>query len=316
MGFEGRLGFKLNNHADAYNQVYRFPIMGVGFYASTFEEKEIGEPNAIFYYFNMPVKMRKKNISLSYIGAFGLSYNFNPYDSLTNPSDVFIGSYNNCYFNFSFLLNYFFSPEWVGDFYLGIKHFSNGSFKQPNYGINLLLMGVGVSYRPKNSSFVGIKRNLPPYIRHNQYNIALFMGNKNYAPGEPNYLKAGFGVNWLRTLGYKYRAGLGLDVYYSAQTGHRNDTQSTFSNSVSYAAVGSWEWALTRKLYVPVAFAVYLKRNKMNGEETPFYERVGIRYRLNNKIFAGVTIKAHKGVADFFEWTLGYSIFNDPNLYN
>lgn len=316
MGLEARLGFKLNDLSDSYNQVYRFPIMGLGFYASSFHEKELGTPNALFYYFNMPLTfVRDKRFNVSYIGAFGLSYNFNPYDSIENPSDVFIGSYNNCYFNLSFLFNYHISREWVADFYLGVKHFSNGSFKQPNYGINLLLAGVGVSYRPDRMVLTGFKKNIPKFIPHNQYNIALIAGSKNYVAGEPNYLKAGLSINWLRAFGYKHRGGLGLDTYFADQTGHRNDRESTFANSMSCAAVGSWEWALTRRLYVPVALGIYLKRNEMNGEATPYYERVGIRYRLNNHIFAGVTIKAHKGVADFFEWTLGYSIFNDPNAY-
>ena len=316
-GYEARLGFKLNNLADAYNQVYRFPIMGVGFYMSTFHEEEIGNPNSFFYYFNMPVRFeRNKKLTMSYLGAFGLSYNFHPFDSVTNPSDVFIGSYNNCYFNFTYLFNYHINPEWVIDVSLGLKHFSNGSFKQPNYGINLLLLGAGVSYRPNNIPLSDFKRNVPKFIGHNQFNIAVMTGSKNYVAGEKNYLKTGIGINWLRAFSYKYRGGLGLDIYFAAQSGPRNDTETTFGNSISYAAVGSWEWALTRKLYVPVAFGVYLKRNEMNGEKEPYYERVGIRYRFNNHLFAGVTIKAHKGVADFFEWTVGYSIFNDPNKYS
>jgi len=316
-GYEARLGFRLNDRDDAYNQVYRFPIMGVGFYMSTFHEEEIGNPNAFFYYFNMPVTFeRSRKITMSYLGAFGLSYNFHPYDSVENPSDVFIGSYNNCYFNFTYLFNYHINPEWVIDISLGLKHFSNGSFQQPNYGINLLLVGAGISYRPNNIPVPDFKRNISKFARHNQFNIALMAGSKNYVAGEKNYLKAGLGVNWLRALGYKYRGGLGLDMYYAAQAGPRNEVETTFSNSMSFAVVGSWEWALTRKLYVPVAFGVYLKRNEMNGEQEPYYERVGMRYRFNNHLFAGVTIKAHKGVADFFEWTLGYSIFNDPNKYN
>jgi hypothetical protein len=32
-------------------------------------------------------------------------------------------------------------------------------------------------------------------------------------------------------------------------------------------------------------------------------------------MFAGITIKAHKGVADIFEWTVGYTLKHDPNKY-
>jgi hypothetical protein len=315
-GIDFRLGFSLNDHSDVYNQIYRLPIMGVGWYSSTFQQEEIGKPNAIFYYFNMPIRFeRSRKLTMSYLGAFGLSYNFNPYDEVENPGNIFVGSYRNCYVNLALLLNYNFAPKWVTSVSLGFKHFSNGSFQQPNYGINLVPVSIGVSYKPTAIKPFEGERSVPTFIRHNQFNFAFIAGSKNYEIGEPNYFKAAIAINWLRALNYKYRAGLGLDVYYSAAYGERNDTVSTFSNSMSYAVVGSWEWALTKKLYVPVAFAVYLKHSEANGETQGFYERVGMRYRFNNNIFAGVTIKAHKGVADIFEWTVGYTIKHDPNKY-
>ncbi len=315
-GIDIRLGFTKKNHSDVYNQIYRLPIMGIGWYSSTFHQSEIGKPNALYYYFNMPIHLeRTRKFTMSYLGAFGLSYNFNPYDEIENPGNVFIGSYRNCYVNFALLLNYHIAPKWVTSVSLGFKHFSNGSFKQPNYGINLVPLAIAVSYKPNGAKpFIG-EKTVPAFIRHNQFNIAFIAGSKNYNEGEPNYLKSAIGINWLRALNYKYKAGLGLDVYYSAKFSERHDTTATFSNSISYAVVGSWEWSLTKKLYVPVAFAVYLKHSEANGELDGFYERVGMRYRFNNNIFAGVTIKAHKGVADIFEWTVGYTIKHDPNKY-
>jgi len=35
---------------------------------------------------------------------------------------------------------------------------------------------------------------------------------------------------------------------------------------------------------------------------------VGARYRFDNNMSAGMQIKAHKAKADFFEFTLGYTI--------
>ena len=84
---------------------------------------------------------------------------------------------------------------------------------------------------------------------------------------------------------------------------------------MSLAIVGTWEWHLTEHLYVPIGLAFYVHRNTENDEQTPYYERVGIRYRFNNNIYTGVTIKAHQGVADIFEWTIGYTFQKDPNKY-
>lgn len=315
-GLDFRVGFSINNHSDLYNQVYRLPIMGLGWYTSTFHQDEIGKPNAIYYYFNMPIRFeRSRKLTMSYLGAFGLSYNFNPYDEIENPGDVFIGSYRNCYVNLALLMNYHITPKWTTSLSIGFKHFSNGSFKQPNYGINLVPVSIGITYKPSGFRPFDTESNIPEFIRHNQYNIAFITGSKNYYEGEPNYLKAAISINWLRALSYKYKAGLGLDVYYAGGYEDRSHTKATFANTLSYAVVGSWEWSLNKHLYVPVAFAVYLKHSEVNGERDPFYERVGLRYRFNNDIFAGVTIKAHKGVADIFEWTLGYTLKHDLNKY-
>lgn len=315
-GLDFRLGFHINDHSDIYNQVYRLPIMGIGWYTSTFQQDEIGKPNAIYYYFDMPIRFeRSRKLTMSYLAAFGLSYNFNPYDEVSNPGDVFIGSYRNCYVNLALLMNYHITPRWTTSLSIGFKHFSNGSFKQPNYGINLVPLALSVSYRPTPYKPFEGEKNIPEFISHNQYNIAFIAGSKNYSEGEPNYLKAAISVNWLRAFSYKYKAGLGLDVFYAGGYEDRNNATATFSNTMSYAVVGSWEWALSKHLYVPVAFAVYLKRSEDNGERDGFYERVGIRYRFNNSMFAGITIKAHKGVADIFEWTVGYTLKHDPNKY-
>jgi hypothetical protein len=79
--------------------------------------------------------------------------------------------------------------------------------------------------------------------------------------------------------------------------------------------MGSGEWVLNRHIYIPVALGVYLHRNTSNDETNGFYERIGMRYRFSNNMFAGLTIKAHKGAADFFEWTQGYTLQHDPNRY-
>jgi hypothetical protein len=315
-GVDVHMGFNINDHKDIYNQVYRLPVLGLGWYTSTFHASDIGKPNALYFYFNMPLRFeRSKKFTLSYTGAFGISYNFNPYDSIENPGDVFIGSYENCYLNLSMLFNYHISPKVILYGSIGFKHFSNGSFQLPNYGINLVPLAVGIKYKPSGFKPFEGETDIPHYIRHNEFNFSVMAASKNYVAGNPNYLKAGLSMNWLRAFNYKYKAGLGLDVFYAAKTGKRTNSESTFSNSVSFAIAGSWEWNINRHLYIPIAFGVYLKRNQDNGERDPFYERVGMRYRLKNGIFTGVTIKAHKGVADVFEWTLGYTLRHDPNRY-
>ncbi|TAJ14332.1 hypothetical protein DMA11_05615 [Marinilabiliaceae bacterium JC017] len=316
-GFDIRLGFRKSDPDDVYSNVYRRPYLGVGFYSSTFHNNDVGSPNALYFFMTMPFAFENnKKLTFSYTGAFGLSYNFNPYDSINNPINTFIGSYRNCYVHLGLVMNYKISDRWAVNGTVGFKHFSNGAFKLPNMGINLIPATVAVSYRLNPNDVVHQRTYLPEYIKHGLVNVTFSAGSKNYAVGDQNYLKTVLGVNYLRQVNYKYRIGLGMDFFYSPHADKRNDSdKSDFSKSVSYALVGSWEWVINKNLYVPIGIGAYLHRNDENGETSTIYERVGLRYRFADHYCAGLTIKAHSGTADFFEWTVGYTFHRDKNKY-
>lgn len=315
-GLDVRLGFALNDQSEIYNQLYRLPVTGIGWYSASFNNNTIGKPSAIYYFFNFPLSFEQsRKITMSYLGSFGISYNLNPYDAISNPYEIYIGSSVNCYVKFGLIMNYHITPTWTTSLALEYRHFSNGAFKLPNKGINVIPVSLSVSYRPNPVNPYAGEKSSFHFIRHNQFNIEMSGGTKNYTIGGSNYFKAAIGLNWLRALNYKYKAGFGLNMFYTERADIPDIQGSDISSPFSYAVTGCWEWSINKHLYVPLAFGVYLKRSKANGERDPFYERVGIRYRFNNKMFAGITIKAHKGSADFFEWTLGYTLCHDPNIH-
>jgi hypothetical protein len=316
-GLDFRLGFTRTDTNEVLSTVYRRPIVGLGFYGSTFHNGDVGNPNAIYFFITIPFTFEEaRKFTFSYSAAFGLSYDFNPYNPVDNPTNVFLGSARNCYVHLGFLANYRIMPRWSLNATIGFKHFSNGSFKQPNAGINLIPLTLGVSYRLNKEDIHRYKTTKPDFIKHGLLNISFAAGSKNYEVGSTNHLKTTFSVHYLRHFNYKYKAGLGLDVYYSADANLRNESDdSDFSKYMSLALFGAWEWQLTKRLYAPVGIGFYVHKNKENGEIKPYYFRAGIAHRFKNNMFAGVTIKAHGGVADFFEWTVGYTIQHDQNKY-
>ncbi len=316
-GLAIRLGFRKTNSNDIYSTIYRRPYMGVGWYASTFHNSDIGNPQALFYFLTIPLKFEgEKKLTFAYSGAFGLSYQFNPFDSIQNPTNIFIGSYRNCYVHLGFEADYKLSARWQLNATVGLKHFSNGSFKQPNYGINLVPFTVGVRYKFTKDPVDLEPVPIPKFKKYNLWNVMLAFGSKNYVNNDPNYLKMMLGVNYLRAINYKYRIGVGLDMFYSAAADFRTGTgEAGFGDAVSVAVVPNWEWVVSKRVFVPLGIGIYLHRNEINDETTAIYERAGIRYKITDHLAAGVTIKAHLGSADFFEWTVGYTFHNDQNKY-
>jgi hypothetical protein len=316
-GIDIRLAFRKSDPYDVYSNIYRRPYMGVGFYTSTFHNADVGKPNALYFFLTHPfVFERDKRFTFDYSMAFGLSYQFNPFDTINNPTNIFIGSYRNCYVHLGVAANYKFNERWMASATLGFKHFSNGSFKQPNYGINLVPLTLGVSYKFTDKEIEHFAKPIPEFQKYNIWNVMVAFGSKNYQHGDPNYLKMTYGLNYLRAMNYRYCVGVGIDMFYSAKSELRTQSgEAGFFDAVSFAVVPNWEWVLSKKLYVPLGIGFYLKRNTENDERYGFYERAGIRYKFNEHIAMGVTIKAHKGVADYFEWTMVYSLQKDKNQY-
>lgn len=316
-GIDVRLGFRATDAYNTYSTVYRRPTLGVGYYASTFKNENVGTPMAVYFFLEMPFKFQEeKKLTYSYTAAFGLSYNFSPYDSISNPTNLLIGSYKNCYVHLGFSANYALNDKWNLNGTVGFKHFSNGAIKKPNSGLNLLPVSIGATYKITDDEIHEYKTPLPAYKRHNLYNLTMAAGSKNYAIGEPNYLKVGIGFNYLRQINYRYRIGVGLDAFYAGKSELRSSNgQGGFQESFSLALVGSWEWMITERLYAPIGLAYYIHRNVENDEKQNYYERVGLRYKITDHLCAGITIKAHGGSADIFEWTIGYTFHNDPNKY-
>ena len=312
-----RLGFHKTDPYDVYKNLYRRPMMGLGFYASTFNNQDVGEPNALYFWLTMPFRFqRDSRWDFNYGAAFGFSYNFNPFDAETNPTNIFIGSYTNYYVHLEFGARYKLSRRLLLEGTLGFKHFSNGAFQLPNAGINLLPTTIGLQYKlgDPDEEVYPYKLEVPKHQKYGIWNFNFIAGSKNYEEGERNYFKGGFGVNYLYALSYKYRLGAGVDVYYSEGYAERDSSDaSDFEKSTAIAINGAWEWMLNKNLYVPLAVGFYIQRNEANGDKAPIYLRAGMRYRFDNNIFLGGTIKAHGGAADIFEWTLGYTIGRSPN---
>ena len=306
-----RIGWRCQK-STVYNYVNRFPTYGIGFTSNVKHYSEIGRPMAVYGFGEFPFGSQSylKKLNFSYYAQVGLGFGMNPYDTESNPLNSFVGTAMNIHVGFG-LKGFYRLNETFGVFAsAGLKHYSNGSLKKPNSGINFVPIALGVRVNFDKESFhPGEKPVFPPKEYKGYWNIAAYTGAKSYGIGEKAYFRGGLGVNYLWDFSYKYKAGIGLDWFYGAGASKRYpDEDLKVTDTNSFAVVGSWEWQLTERFYMPIAFGVYLSKAHYNEETAQYYERIGIRYRAKNNLFAGVQIKAHKAKADFFEFTVGYTI--------
>ncbi|MCL4639339.1 MULTISPECIES: acyloxyacyl hydrolase [Olivibacter] len=311
--FNLKIGWQTKHGGDVYHQLYNYPVYGVGLYSSTFGLDHVGDPYAVYGFVSIPIKPRvNRRWNFNYRISLGLSGRFNPYSEDENPFNLIIGTKNNVFIDFGGQVNYTLSRHFQIGAGLAFHHFSNGALKLPNTGINLLPFTAAVTYVPNAKTFDFRKQYIAPNPKEDELQFSYAFGFKQLdEDNERKYFKSTIGVFWSRYLGYKWRLGLGANIFYSASANDpevAGDKESSFNALFSGGPAFYIDHLLTSKLYLNGNVGYYLHRNEFNRETKPMYLRIGGRYYVYKDFFAGVSIKAHAGKADFIEWTTGYTL--------
>ncbi len=308
-----RIGWQTERGMDPYHQLYNYPIYGIGFYASTFHKKEIGTPYAVYGFVAIPVKPESlKKWDFNYRISLGVADNFEPYHKENNPMNILLGTHHNVYIDLGIQANYTLNRHLKLGAGFAFHHFSNGSIRQPNKGINLVPLTMALTYRPSLKT-PDLSPD-PAAIFHNgsQYHIHYAAGIKQFNPDDSKrYLKSTLGMYWSLASGAKWRLGAGADLFYS-DSGRdptiAGNAAGTLGALFSGGPAFYIDHVLTRNLYINGNVGWYVHRNRFNGENNPVFLRIGVRHYVVSNVYAGVSIKAHMGKADFIEWTLGYTL--------
>ncbi len=312
-GVNLRVGWQTDKDGDNYHQLYNYPIYGLGLYASTFRKPEIGTPTALYGFVSVPIRPgRFRRWDFNYRISLGLASNFEPYDEENNPLNVLLGSHRNVFIDLGVQANYRLSTHLQMGAGLSFHHFSNGSIRQPNKGINLLPLSVTLTYIPYRENPEFSQTELPELDEKGQIHLHYAFGIKQFEPrNRKRYFKSTVGLYWSYAVGYKWRLGVGGDLFYS-DSGNQPEIAGDALNKISAMFSGGpafyIDHVLTKRLYLNGNIGVYIHRNDFNGEIKPVFLRMGTRYKVWKNAYAGISIKAHTAKADFVEWTMGYTI--------
>ena len=311
-GINLKVGWKIQKSDDVYFTLYNNPIYGIGFYSSTFNTDIIGSPYAIYGFMQSPFgNLKKKYWSFDYRIGLGISGNFKPYDPETNPLNVVIGAKNNVFIDLGIRSQYKISPNWRVGLGLAYHHFSNGALRLPNKGVNLVPITASVTYQPNGHSILPDRSNITPYPDKILYHINYGIGWKQLDKDkDERFLKTTLGAYASKHVSHKWRVGAGVDLFYS-DSGNYDEIAGDDSGKLSAKLSGGPSFylvhVLTRRLVLNGNIGYYIHKRSFNGEINHIFLRAGARYYVYKDFNAGISIKAHKGKADFIEWTVGYT---------
>jgi len=307
-----KVGWRITASNDSYFKLYNNPIYGIGFYSSTFHNNIVGSPYALYGFVQTPFgNINNPRWGFDYRIGLGLSGNFKPYNQEDNPLNLAIGTKNNVFLDFGISSQYKINNHFRAGMGLAFHHFSNGALRLPNKGINLIPVTFSVTYQPDGKKIRKDTTAMPPLSKKILYHLNAGAGLKQIKrDSSKRYFKSTLSFYASRNVSYKWRLGLGADLFYSA-SGNNEEIAEDKTGKLSAKLSGGPSiyvvHILNEDLVLNGNVGYYIHNQEFNGENKKIFLRAGFRYYVYKNLNAGVSIKAHQGQADFIEWTIGYT---------
>jgi len=325
-----------------WHQYIGFPKIGVGLVSLDLGNPTmLGNLYAVYPYLNFKV-FHYQRFVLNIKGGAGASYLTKTFNSTaTNPNDLntgnaAIGSKLNVYFagganivipiekGFAFVTDF----QW--------NHASNGSFYQPNSGINMLNASAGISYTPfYKHAYRPRRKHIRNFPQKFSYEFIASGGARElYYKDDKQYPTGSFVMAVYRPLGNAIRLGIGAEGFYDGVYNGNTKFERTYltedkwENKIRVGVslrpelmFGRFTAGVHLGMYVhnplknlePYSEAKSSTLNKpmiypynIEEEDGWFYTRASLQYAFTNHLFLSIGLKTHLQKAEFIEWGIGY----------
>jgi hypothetical protein len=311
--------FEINLQQETYGKhkwerAFSYPVIGMSFlYTGLGKSPELGSALTIFPFIDFPL-VRYKDFSFNFRFGLGAAYLTKRFDRLTDYKNLAIGSHINASANIMFKARYKLSERFTLSLGFGLQHFSNGSLKLPNYGLNIIAINTGLAYRlARENKSIG-DRFIPPtepysaVLRHTiEFDVGGALGWKNMkATLGQNFMVYHIYENTFFPVKRKSKWGFGVDFSYDESHVKILENEGvgvTDKLKIIRPGINAAYMLALSKLDFIFNLGYYLGGlEKSNG---PFYEKLSFQYQFSKYLYANVMLKVHWGRADYIGWGFG-----------
>jgi len=306
------LAYSRKTYGNKYwQQAYNYPDWGISFLYEDFSNGTLGKNFGLYGHYNFYFLSRSLQLRL----AQGAAFNTNPFDVNTNFKNNAYGS--SILASTYLLLNYKREALFRGmglQAGLSFVHHSNGSFKAPNAGTNVVAFNIGIIYnvnREVEAAYIS-EENIQDFLEKIKLNFVVRGGLNSgdfYNLGQHPFLVVSSFVD--KRLGYKSTLQLGAEIFFS--TFLKKDIEyrsisfpsSGLAGDEDYKRVGVFAGHEFRlgKFAIPAQVGYYVYwPYKYNSR---LYERIGVKYYFNDHLFGVSTVKVHGANAEAIEFGIG-----------
>lgn len=292
-----------------YNQLYNFPEKGFSLYFSNLgNPAQLGNVWALIPYMNFPLNPLR-NLHLK--SGLGMGYFPTTFDQQINNLNNVISSHLTVCINAQLQKNWSISKQIVLYQKLGITHFSNGAYKMPNLGINLVTASLGIRFYNNTQPNIERKnKNNFEFKNKGQVEAGIASGVKEVGgPGGMKYVIFNSNIAYIYPISFKSEFLIWGDLFHDRSLEIRlageNWRRAVSKDFIQSGLMGGYRIRYNKFTFM-LAMGAYTY-TKYNGLGS-IYHRVGIRYKINEKLGINVTLKSHFAIADFSEWGIVYRL--------
>ena len=307
---------RATNGRQRWEFMYGYPILGVSLWVSNLGGfKEIGSAVAVYPFINFPL-FQNQDQSLNFRLGVGLGYLTNHYDRLENYKNFAIGSAVNAAGSLFLEYRYKFNSRYTMALGFGLTHFSNGSIKTPNYGLNIFTVTAGFAFhlgKPNPYLKKHWRPELYPYEFDGRKYLHFYVGGHMAfkdmsAELGRRYVLMAFWMNLMKQVSYKSRFGFGFDFTYDfSDVDLLEDrfVESSFWNVSKPGVNAAYELMLDRLSFL-FNFGMYLSGEEKS--EGDVFQRLTLKYSIMRNLFAHLALNVHFGKAEYVALGLGYQL--------
>jgi len=306
-GFEISRSWKIDS-AGSVAIKQNHPYCGIGVNYFNLGKSINGNAFTAFGYYDAGINLKSKT-TLRGRFAFGVGYLTKQYNAFTNPLNRAIGSNIN---GFMQIYTYLQTP--IGKYNdlqlgIGLSHFSNGNWSQPNLGINLPSVLLGIKARDKSTRYLNVLQihKVPTNI---QWEFSARLGKRQIGIDNPRNI-----VNYLveATIIYphnefrQWRIGVVsfFDKTYVFTKFQPLPSKIRPDQITELAIQAGHEYRIGRVgLVTDLGFYIY----RPDRSKRIYYEGIGLKLYVTDNLVLINRLKVHLTTADYFEWGLCYNI--------
>jgi hypothetical protein len=292
-----------------WHKYYNNPSTGISIQYMNFDNPFMGHAIALGTFLE-PQLFHNSRYGFSFRLGTGIVYNSNPYHQTHNPDQIALGSSVNAVMQTRLKFNYQLERNMKAYAFGDFTHFSNGSMKMPNAGINVPSLGVGFTYMPPSTQNFFIDEEEVEYQKW-RLNLRFIVSGKE-SSDNPGVRRGVYGLSAYvgRRISPVSAITIGADYDYNLALRerlrkHQSEGRFLDINDISRVGVHIGHELFFGNVSLLTQFATYVHKPYQTYKNV--YQRYGLRWYMTENIVFGYALRTHLSKADYLEFSMGYS---------